>query len=160
MPLFHSMGIDGRPDIDLACHGTALDLFEPRITPRYGSDAQDQAMVKVIFEVARRYVQQAPLGQWIEEETRPGAQYATDEQIAQAYLGFGYANYHASGSCRMGKDDAAPVDPHCRVRGVTGVRVVDSSLFPFMLSGNTNAPVMALAWRAADIIRATRNQEA
>jgi choline dehydrogenase len=52
----------------------------------------------------------------------------------------------------MGRDDASVVDPELRVRGLAGVRVVDASIFPFMPAGNTNAPVIAAAWRAADLI--------
>jgi choline dehydrogenase-like flavoprotein len=52
----------------------------------------------------------------------------------------------------MGRDDTSVVDPQLRVRGIEGLRVVDTSIFPFMLSGNTNGPAMATAWRAADLI--------
>ena len=95
---------------------------------------------------------QKPLADMVVAETRPGPQYQSDEEILAAHRACGYGSYHASGSCRMGHDDAAPVDPALRLRGVWGVRVVDGSIFPELPSGNTNAPVMAIAWRGADII--------
>lgn len=125
----------------------------PEIVPGYASHGDDRAIVSRMIAYARRYVQQPPLAVLIKGETRPGAQYASDEEVEGAHLQFGYTNYHACGTCRMGKDAAAVVDPALKVRGVQGVRVVDTSLFPFMPAGNTQGPAMAIAWRAADVIR-------
>jgi len=61
---------------------------------------------------------------------------------------------HVSGTCRMGLDDGAVLDPDLRVRGVSGLRVVDTSVMPRLVSGNTNGPAMALAWHAAERILA------
>ncbi|MGE4430942.1 MAG: GMC family oxidoreductase [Sphingobium sp.] len=124
----------------------------PDIVPAYQSDPSDRAIVGKMFDYVRRFVRQAPLAAMIEGETRPGADFAREEDIERAYLQFGYANYHASGTCRMGSDAASVVDPALRVRGVEGLRVADTSVFPFMLAGNTNGPAMAIAWRAADLI--------
>lgn len=125
----------------------------PDIIPAYASASSDRAVVPKMFDYVRRYVAQPPLAKMIEAETRPGEHNADAEAVEKAYLQFGYANYHASGTCRMGRDEASVVDPTLRVRGVDGLRVMDTSVFPFMLAGNTNAPAMAMAWRAADIIR-------
>lgn len=124
----------------------------PAIAPNYCSHEEDVTAIKRMVQFVRRFVQQPPLDALIQAETRPGAHYASDEEIDRAYLEYGYANYHSSGTCRMGADPASVVDPECRVRGVQGLRVVDTSIFPFMLAGNTNAPAMVLAWRAADLI--------
>ena len=106
--------------------------------------------------MAREYVKQAPLGQYIEAETMPGPDYESDEKILEAYDKFGTCGYHAVGSCRMSNDSAASVvDPNLRVRGVDGLRIIDTSIMPVIPSGNTNGPTMAMAWRAADLILAS-----
>ncbi|WP_157220709.1 GMC family oxidoreductase [Flavisphingomonas formosensis] len=124
----------------------------PVIHARYASDESDRASIPVLVRYARRYVAQAPLRDMVIAETRPGPEFETDAQIFEAYRRFGYGNYHACGTCRMGSDEDAVVDGALNVRGVQGLRVVDASVFPFMLAGNTQAPVMAIAWRAADIV--------
>ena len=65
----------------------------------------------------------------------------------------GACGYHAVGTCRMGKDHASVLDPLLQVRGVQGLRVMDTSVPPVMPAGNTNAPIMAMAWRAGDVIK-------
>jgi len=124
----------------------------PDIAANYGADKTDTETMARLIRVARRLAATEPLAGVVVEETRPGPEYQTDEEIRAAHRKFGYGNYHASGSCRMGRDEASAVDPRLRVRGVDGLRVVDTSIFPFMLAGNTNAPAMATAWRAADLI--------
>jgi choline dehydrogenase len=124
----------------------------PSIVPNFGIANEDRSLQLDLMRHARRYVAQSPLAPFVVEETRPGPRYQTDEELAEAHRRFGYNNYHACGTCRMGKDADAPVDPRLRVRGLEGVRVVDTSIFPFMLAGNTQAPAMALAWRGADLI--------
>ena len=84
----------------------------------------------------------------------PGPAFETDEQILDAYDRFGTCAYHAVGSCRMGKDPDSVVDPQLKVRGVDALRVVDTSIMPVIPAGNTQAPTMAMAWRAADLILA------
>ncbi|MNE66146.1 Alcohol dehydrogenase [acceptor] [compost metagenome] len=92
------------------------------------------------------------------EETFPGPAVQTDEQILDAYRRFGSTTYHAVGTCKMGRadDPMAVVDNKLRVRGVQGLRVMDISVFPTQVSGNTNGPAMATAWRGAQIILADR----
>jgi choline dehydrogenase-like flavoprotein len=126
----------------------------PLITPNYASAEADRKAMVDIIRYARKLAQQGPLARYVVEETRPGPQYQTDEEILEGHRLCGYGSYHASGTCRMGKDDQSVLDPQLRVRGVDGLRVVDTSVFPFMPAGNTNGPAMAVAWRAADLILA------
>ena len=72
--------------------------------------------------------------------------------ILSHLLGLGGTSFHIAGTCRMGADDDVPLDPQLRVRGVEGLRVCDTSIMPTLVSGNTNAPAMALAMNAAEII--------
>ncbi|MCC2602386.1 GMC family oxidoreductase [Sphingopyxis yananensis] len=131
---------------------TAASTDLPVISPRFATATEDRSHMLALMRHARDYVQQSALAPYVIEETRPGSQYQSDDELAEAHRRFGYANYHACGTCRMGQDDSAPIDPRLRVRGVDGLRVADTSVFPFMLAGNTQAPAMALAWRGADLI--------
>ncbi|HET6951300.1 MAG TPA: GMC family oxidoreductase N-terminal domain-containing protein [Acidimicrobiales bacterium] len=87
-------------------------------------------------------------------EELPGDGVQTDEEWADFLRGAAFRPYHPVGTCRMGSDDDAVVDPELRVNGVEGLRVVDASIFPTVTSGNTNAPVIMVAERASDLIRA------
>ena len=85
-------------------------------------------------------------------EELPGDEVQTDAEWEVFLRATAFRPYHPVGTCRMGSDDAAVVDPELRVRGVEGLRVVDASVFPTITSGNTNAPVIMVAERAADLI--------
>ncbi|MBV1689206.1 GMC family oxidoreductase N-terminal domain-containing protein [Novosphingobium sp. G106] len=124
----------------------------PAITPGYGTAEKDRAATLAAARILRRFVQQEPLASLIERETLPGPEAQSDEDILACMDKYGSAGMHTVGSCRMGKDAASVVDPALRVRGVEGLRVIDASVMPAIPSGNTNGPVMALAWRAADLI--------
>lgn len=133
-----------------------IDSVDPDVAasfkPNYRSTEADRRAMIGAVRVMRDYVKQQPLAEFVAEETMPGPAFATDAEILEAYDKFGTCAYHAVGSCRMGSDDGSVVDPGLRVRGVTGLRVIDTSIMPIIPSGNTNGPTMAMAWRAADII--------
>lgn len=144
-----------RPTSRGSLHITSIDPeAPPRLEPNYRSTDDDQAIMVAAVRTLRSYVMQAPLSDLVVEETMPGPDYATDDQILAAYDQFGTCGYHTVGTCRMGKDPDSVVDSRLRVRGVEGLRVMDTSVMPFILSGNTNGPTMAMAWRAADLIKA------
>jgi choline dehydrogenase-like flavoprotein len=125
----------------------------PIITANYGAAAEDRAVMVAATRILRRFAEQEPLASLIESETLPGAQAQSDEEILACLDKYGNAGMHTVGSCRMGKDAASVVDPELRVRGLEGLRVMDASVMPAIPSGNTNGPVMAMAWRAAEVIQ-------
>lgn len=124
----------------------------PLVTLNYHSDPEDRRAMIDVFRYARKFVEQPALSGLVLEETRPGPAVVSDDEIIGAFDHLGIGAYHASGSCGMGRDAGSVVDQRLRVRGVKGVRVVDTSVLPILLSGNTNGPVTAVAWRAADLI--------
>jgi choline dehydrogenase-like flavoprotein len=132
---------------------TAPDPDVPaEVDPNYLADEEDRQIAVASMRFMRRVAEQPRLAALIAEETRPGPAVQTDEQILDAFRQGGQSGYHACGTCRMGGDVQSVVDPRLKVRGVQGLRVMDLSVAPTMLSGNTNGPVMAMAWRASDLI--------
>ena len=126
----------------------------PAIHANFLSAQYDRQLTVQMIRYARRLLSQAPLQKYLGEETFPGSDCETPEEILNACRRFGSLGAHFAGTCRMGQDPMAVVDPMLRVRGVSGLRVVDCSIMPMLVSGNTNGPVMAIAWRAADLILA------
>jgi choline dehydrogenase len=100
----------------------------------------------------RTWMAQPAIAGMVTDEREPGASIPSDEEILEAFRKHGQASYHACGTCRMGDFDDAVLDERCRVKGASGLRVVDGSIMPTMVSANTNGPIMASAWRAADLI--------
>jgi choline dehydrogenase len=86
-------------------------------------------------------------------EVAPGLSERSDEELDAFVRGAASTTWHPAGSCKMGEDDMSVVDPELRVHGVDGLRVVDASIMPSIVSGNTNAPVMMIAEKAADMMR-------
>ena len=126
----------------------------PRLEPHFLSTEHDrQALVKVLRK-AREIAASEPFAKHVVEELQPGPQISTDEQIIDYGINKGNAGAHGLGTCAIGPDDDDVVDGSLRVRGTKGLRVADASVFPDQPSGNNNAPTMALAWIAADIILA------
>jgi choline dehydrogenase-like flavoprotein len=124
----------------------------PVIRPNYLATENDRATVVAAFRFVRRLAAQPALARFIAEEKTPGPAVQTDDQIVDVFRTRGQSGYHAMGTCRMGTDAGAVLDGRLRVRGAAGLRVVDLSVVPGPVSGNTNAPTMAIAARAADLI--------
>ena len=122
--------------------------------PNYRAEPEDWRSMIGAVRVVRDYVRQSPLAALVAEETMPGPAFQSDAEILDAYDRFGTCGYHAVGSCRMGKDPDSVVDPALRVRGVERLRIMDTSIMPVIPAGNTQAPTMAMAWRAADLVLA------
>lgn len=153
-PGMHVVAYTLRPTSRGSLHIISADpAADPRLSPNYRSTEEDRRKMVALVHRVREYAATEPLKSLIEIETMPGPAYQTDAQILDAYDSFGTCGYHAVGTCRIGRDEASVVDPQLRVRGVEGLFVMDTSVFPVIPSGNTNGPTMAMAWRAADVIR-------
>jgi choline dehydrogenase len=126
----------------------------PRICANYLQDPEDRAASVALFRVIRQIAQAPALRAFGVTELVPGPDIVSDDDICHAFLEHGNTAFHVSGTCRMGSDAHAVVDPKTRVRGVSNLRVVDTSIFPELPSGNTNAPAMAVARNAAQMILA------
>lgn len=126
----------------------------PAIQPKYLSTEYDRRIMIDGAKLARRIVASPSFSPYVLDEYKPGRAVASDEQLLDAIRNAGSSGYHPVGTCRMGSDDAAVVDPQLRVRGVEGLRVVDASVMPVLVSGNTNAATLMIAEKAADLMRA------
>ena len=122
------------------------------IEPGYLITDHDRQTTVDIVRSVRRFFATSALEKWIEHETAPGVEVQTSQEIIDAGLRTGSAGYHAIGTAAMGPDDDDVVDTRLRVRGVSGLRIMDASVLPTMVSGNLNGPIMAMAWRAGDLI--------
>ena len=125
----------------------------PRIDAGYLQSNQDRRHRSECFG-AREIVAHAPIADLLTSEIEPGPAVEDDDSILRAGFLYGGTGYHASGACAMGSADTDVVDHRLRVRGVSGLRIVDVSVMPTMVSGNLNGPTMAMAmaWRAAELI--------
>ena len=131
------------------------DIATPAIIdPNYLATEYDRRVSVALFLAIRNLFAQPALAPFVVAEVDPSAGIETDDEIVDAYHRIGGSGYHAAGTCRMGTDDASVVDTSLRVRGVSGLRVVDISVMPSLVSGNTNAPAMAMASRAGELILA------
>lgn len=128
----------------------------PDIRPNWLSTEHDRKSAVAAIKLMRRFMQQEPLHDLIGEEMLPGAEVKSDDDLLAVFRRLSSCGLHAIGSCRMGSDSEAVVDPSLRVNGVTGLRVVDCSVIPGHVTGNTNAPAMAIALRASAMILADR----
>jgi choline dehydrogenase len=127
-------------------------LEPPAMQPNYLDAELDRRTAVAALRFARRLARARALEPYIGEEYRPGDAAQTDDELLAFARGHGATIFHPSGTCRMGADPMAVVDARLRVHGVAGLRVVDCSVMPTLVSGNTHAPVSMIAERAADLI--------
>jgi len=127
----------------------------PFIDANHFSAEIDRTSAVSLFRFLRRLGQAPALSRCIVEEKLPGPSIQTDEDILTNAVALGGTAFHICGTAKMGPDSdpEAVLDPQLRVRGVSGLRVVDTSIMPTIVSGNTNAPAMVIGLRAADFIR-------
>jgi choline dehydrogenase len=127
-------------------------LAHPVIHPGYLSDERDQQVAIDGIKVARRIAEAPALARHIIDEYVPGYQYQSDAELLDAARHHSQTIYHPTSTCKMGHDDMAVVDERLRVHGVRRLRVVDASIMPEIVSGNTNAPTIMIAEKASDMI--------
>ena len=126
---------------------------KPRIQPNVLSDPDDLAALVAGVKLARQIAEHEPLRSATGREIYPGPEVVSDSEIEADIRRRVELLYHPVGTCRIGTDDKAVVDPELRVRGLDGLRVVDASVMPVIPGGNTNAPTIMVAERGADLIR-------
>jgi len=124
----------------------------PLILPNWLSTDHDRASAVGLMRTMRAFMATPPLGEMVGGEIVPGAELRTDEELLAAFRRLSSCGLHAIRSCRMGSDAAAVVDPRLRVNGVEGLRVADCSVIPGHVTGNTNAPAMAIGLRGAAMV--------
>lgn len=132
---------------------SADPLAAPLIDPNFLGDDDDTARLVRGFKLMRRILQQPALAALGGQESAASAGARTDAEIEAFIRSHADTIYHPVGTCRMGNDDGSVVDARLRVHGVQGLRVVDASAMPRIVSGNTNAPVIMMAEKAVDMIR-------
>ena len=131
-------------------------LQYPAIQPNYLSDERDHPVVIGGIKVARRIAEAPSLKPHIIDEFVPGRQFQTDDELLDAARRYSQSIYHPAGTCKMGNDPMAVVDARLKVHGLGNLRVVDASIMPELVSGNTNAPTIMIAEKAADMILADK----
>lgn len=142
------------PESRGSIHIVSDDPFvDPQITTNYLSAEIDRAVMIEGVKIVREIYGTAPFSARVKREVVPGAEYQTDAEILGAIRRMASTVYHLVGTCRMGSDERAVVDPHLRVNGIEGLRVIDASVMPKITSANTNAPTFMIAERGADLIR-------
>ncbi|MCW8205823.1 choline dehydrogenase [Verminephrobacter aporrectodeae subsp. tuberculatae] len=133
----------------------STDPFEPpEMQPNYLSTDLDRRTAVAAVRAARAIAQTPAMRPYVKREVKPGPDAQTDADLLEFCRNTGATIFHPGGTCRMGDDALAVVDARLRVHGIAGLRVVDCSAMPTLVSGNTNAPAVMMAEKAVDMIRA------
>ncbi len=124
----------------------------PAIHPNYLATQTDQRTIVDGMKMSRRLSETQSLGPYVAEELEPGPAAQSDEELLDHARNNSVTIYHPVGTCKMGSDPMAVVDERLRLHGIGRLRVVDASIMPTLVSGNTNAPTIMIAEKAADMI--------
>jgi choline dehydrogenase len=141
---------DSRGEIRLK---TAAPGDAPAMIPNYLSTELDRQTIVAGLKWCRQVLAHPAMQRFIEAEYLPGPEVQTDDALLEHARRSGGTVFHPTSTCKMGVDAMAVVDPELRVHGLTGLRVVDASVMPTVASGNTNAPTIMIAEKAADMVR-------
>lgn len=132
---------------------SADPLAAPDIRPNYLEHPLDQDVLLKGVKLARKIASAPAFFALVESETRPGSQVQSDDELSNFVRSRASSIYHPVGTCQMGKDENAVVDSELNVHGISGLRVADASIMPTITSGNSNAPTIMIAEKAADLIK-------
>ncbi|MCI5075220.1 GMC family oxidoreductase N-terminal domain-containing protein [Oricola sp.] len=127
----------------------------PLIDPNYLADPRDRELSIEGLKLAQRILAQAPLKPFIKAERLPGPDVTSDDDYFDFICAHSKTSHHAAGTCRMGIDPDAVLDPQLRFNGIEALRVADASIMPTVISSNTNAAAIMIGEKAADMIRAS-----
>ncbi|MEH2512157.1 choline dehydrogenase [Nitrobacteraceae bacterium AZCC 1564] len=133
---------------------SADPLVPPAISPNYLSDPRDADVLAAGMKIARQVAAAEPLASMIKSEKEPGW-VMPDEELLSFLRAKAMSVYHPVGTCRMGHDENAVVDDELRVHGLVGLRVIDASIMPTLISGNTNAPSIMIGEMGAEFVLRT-----
>ena len=148
-----------RPESKGSIHAKSADpSAAPAIRPNFLAEELDRQTIVAGMKIGRGIINNAVLDRYRAFEMNPGEPCQTDDELLEFARRNGQTTYHVTGTCKMGHDPMAVVDDELRVHGVAGLRVVDASIMPTLVSGNTNAAVIMIAEKAADMIKAAAPQ--
>jgi choline dehydrogenase-like flavoprotein len=159
-----AIGVDPFPGFSVGCvvlrpeSRGSLHVRSPRasdppgIRANYLAEDSDARTLIAGIRLARRVAQQPSMARYIVRETRPGPVAESDDAILDHIRAAGQTSYHPIGTCRMGTDPMAVVDASLCVHGIAGLRVIDASVMPTMVSSNTNAPAIMIGEKGADLV--------
>ncbi len=128
----------------------------PLVDPNFLAEPDDLKTSVEGVKISREVMHQPAFAKYMKSEHFPGTQVKSQADLEAYARQYGRTSYHPVGTCRMGSDASAVVDPHLRVKGVEGLRICDSSVMPSLIGSNTNAPTIMIGEKAADIIRGNR----
>jgi choline dehydrogenase len=138
---------------------SADPLAAPAMQPNYLSTEHDRRTTVAAVKAARAIAATPAMRPYVKREVKPGPEAGDDATLLEFCRHAGATIFHPSGTCRMGHDAMAVVDPRLRVHGVQALRVIDCSVMPTLVSGNTHAPVVMMAEKAVDMIRDDARQQ-
>ena len=122
----------------------------PIVDPNFVADPDDLRAAAEGVRISREIMNQPALGKYIKREHFPGKDVKTQADFEAYARAFGRTSYHPTGTCKMGSDDLAVVDPQLRVRGLDGIRICDSSIMPSLVGSNTNAATIMIGEKASE----------
>lgn len=126
---------------------------QPLIDPNFIADPDDLRVAAEGVRISREIMRQQAFAKYIRREHFPGERVSGTNALKEYVKQYGRTSYHPNGTCKMGQDAMAVIDPQLKVHGIEGLRVIDSSIFPSLMGSNTNAPTIMVAEKGADLLR-------